>query len=91
LTRAFGDRILQGLERQAAALRTERLDLGLLLTEERDLPRLDGIGHRLECVARLTAIRQAEDLDRSRRARLLGRAAAIVDRARVPCRPSIRR
>ena len=70
---------LQGLERQSAALGTERLDLCLLLTEVRDLPRLDGIGHRLECVARLRQSREAEDFDRSRRPRLLGRAAAIVD------------
>ena len=44
LDAAFRDRVLQRFQRQSAALGAERLDLGLLLAEERDLPRLGRIG-----------------------------------------------
>ena len=59
---AFGNLRLQRLEREAAALAAERLFLRLRLAEVRDLPRLGGVGERLEGVARLTADRRGRAL-----------------------------
>ena len=76
---AFGDLLLQRLERQAAALAAERLVLRLRLPEHRNLPRLGRIGQRLERVARLRQAAQAEHFDRRRRRRRLHLPSAIVD------------
>ena len=76
---AFGDLLLQRLERQAAALGAERLFLGHALAIGRDLPRLRRVGQRLERIAGLRQARQAEHLDRRRRRRHLDRPAAVVD------------
>ena len=76
---AFGDLLLQRLERQARALAAERLFLRLRLTEQRDLTRFGGVGQRLEGVARLRQAAEAEHFDRRRRRRRLDLPAAIVD------------
>ena len=69
LTLALGDLLLQRLERQARRLGAERLLLRLRLAERDDLPRLGGVGDRLERVARLRQRREAEHLDRRSTAR----------------------
>ena len=56
-----------------------RLFLRLRLAEVRDLPRLGGVGQRLERVAGLRQSAEAEDFDRRRRPRRLQLAPAIVD------------
>ena len=76
---AFGNLRLQRLEREPRALAAERLVLRLRLAEERDLPRLDRVGERLERVARLRQAAEAEHFDRRRRPGVLQLPAAIVD------------
>ena len=76
---AFGDLLLERLEREAAALGAERALLGLRLAERGDLARLGGIGHRLERIARLREAGETEHFDRRRRRGRLDRPAAIVD------------
>ena len=71
---------LQRFEREAAALGAERLVLGLLLAERRDLPRLGRVGHRLERVAGLRQARRGRALrPASPGRRCFDRLAAIVD------------
>src|SRR5258705_2510446 len=56
LDAAFGNLLFQRFERQAAAARAERTLLRLPLAEGGNLPRLRGVGHRLE---RIPPLRQA--------------------------------
>ena len=76
---AFGDLRLQRFEREPAPRAAERLLLRLRLAEVRDLPRLGGVGQRLERVAGLRQAAEAEHFDRRRRSGGLDLAAAVVD------------
>ena len=61
---AFGDLLLERLEREPAALGAERALLGLRLTERRDLARLGRVGDGLERIARLRQAGETEHFDR---------------------------
>src|SRR5687767_10195249 len=76
---AFGDLILQRLQRESPTLGAECTLLGLALAEHRDLARLGGIRHDLERIARLGQARQAEYFDRRRRSSRFDRPSAVVD------------
>ena len=76
---AFGNLLLQRLERQAAAFGAERAVLRLALPIHRDLARLRRVGERLERIAGLRQAAETEDLHRRGRGGVLELPAAVVD------------